>query len=139
MVRKFKAGLLPKNILYMIEVKILMPPLFYFDNWDQNRLLILSTQFKLFWAHVFLMSSFSVQKWSPHMILKGSKISALQLKGISKSRMSMENFQRSIKLIFKLCMICMVHASSTMNNEEKTAWCQSRWVKMWKRLTGNFY
>jgi hypothetical protein len=36
-----------------------------------------------------------------NFILKGSEISALQLKGISKSRTSMEFFERNIKLILK--------------------------------------
>ena len=59
----------------------------------------------------------NVQDYSPHMsfILKGSQISALQLKGWFNSKTSIQEYENgNTKLIFNLCMNYMVHVSSTM-------------------------
>ena len=59
----------------------------------------------------------SVQDWSPHMkfILKGSRISTLQLKGWFKSKASIQEYRNATtKLILNLCVYNMVHVSSKM-------------------------
>ena len=57
------------------------------------------------------------QDWSPHLsfILKGSWISALQLKRWFKSKTSIQEYRNAnTQLILSLCMNYMVHVSRTM-------------------------
>ena len=56
------------------------------------------------------------QDWSPHMsfILKGSQISAFQLKGWLNPRRQSKNIKMTYKLILNLCRNYVVHVLSTM-------------------------
>jgi hypothetical protein len=80
----------------------------------------------------------NVQDWSPHMsfILKGSQISALQLKGWFKSKTSIQEYRNgNTKLILNLCMNYMVHVSSTIwkirNRSSNSISCSDNALSLW--------
>ena len=88
----------------------------------------------------------NVQDWSPHVsfVLKGSQVSAFQLKGWFKSKMSIQEYRNeNTKLVLNLCMNYMVHVSSTTwrikNRPYNFTSCSDNALRLLVFMTGRLY